>query len=79
MDVPPFALWELLLLGIRGTRCPGHPEAPAPQAQTESLLRARQIQLVDIHRMKVPVSIRLTAIATPVIEAHHRTLLWGAN
>ncbi len=75
LNMPALALREPVLLGIGRPCRPEQPEAIAPQAETQGFLRSRQIELVDIERLEVPITIRLTAITAPVIEAHDRTLL----
>ena len=70
MDVPALAPREPILLGIGRTYRPEHAEAVALQAKTQGLLSSRQIELVDVHRLEVPVAIPLTAIVTPVIDEH---------
>lgn len=69
-------LRELILLGVRSTFCPQQPKAIASQTETQGLLRSREIELVDVERLEMPVAIRLTTITAPVLEAHDRTLLW---
>jgi len=43
MDVPALAPWQPVLLGIGRTDRPEHAEVVAPQAETQGLLRSRQI------------------------------------
>jgi len=67
------------LLGIGRTYRPEHAEVVAPQAETQGLLRSRQIELVDIHHLEVLAAIQLTTIVTAVIEEHARTVLRSLN
>lgn len=73
--MPALPLRELILLGIRSTFCPEQPKAIAPQTETQGLLGSREVQLVDVERLEMPVAIRLATVTAPVLEAHDRTLL----
>jgi hypothetical protein len=73
--MPALSLRKLILLSIRSTSRPEQQEVIAPQTKTEGFLRSREVELVDIERLEMPIAVRLTMVTTPVLEAHNRTLL----
>jgi hypothetical protein len=73
--MPALPLWKLILLGIRSTCRPKQQKVIAPQPETKGFLRSREVELVDIERLEMPVAIRLTTVTAQVLDTHNRTLL----
>jgi hypothetical protein len=74
LDLPALTFGELILGRVRRTSGRDEAKAIAAKAQPKRFLGSREVELVDVSRLKMPVAGRLATGIAPMLEAHDRTL-----